>query len=348
MSSVLDTTFSVMEWLTITGLVQSIFIIVYIVFRAESGRQASLALAYFTALALAFSFQFALRLEGYEDLLRSALWFCRTAGPVLCYLLVLQMAYNAMPPARSFGFLALVPIAFLLVTVLGPEAFFPWLNWSGAVIGSLALAALYLHRGLFAALRAAKGGRERYWLVMMLIVANTGALGIGLLRAAGELDDETADSLFTVLGLAFAYLASTALFRVYPLALPVSAQPRRFAAPSLTVEEREIAARIRKLMEVDKLYQEPAFSRAALAREVNVSENVLSRVINAAFGKSFPRLLSEFRVEDAKRLLGDPAIPVQVVATESGFNSLASFNRVFREITGQTPSEYRQSLPPAP
>lgn len=67
----------------------------------------------------------------------------------------------------------------------------------------------------------------------------------------------------------------------------------------------------------------------------------MSRVINVAFGKSFPRLLNEFRVDDAKRMLHDPAIAIQVVAAEVGFNSLASFNRAFREITSITPTQYR-------
>src|SRR5262249_27503868 len=92
-----------------------------------------------------------------------------------------------------------------------------------------------------------------------------------------------------------------------------------------------------------KLYHEPTFSRADLARELHVSENTLSRVINVAFGKSFPRLLNEFRVDDAKRMLHSHDIPIQIIATEVGFNSLASFNRAFRELTSITPSQYRQA-----
>ncbi|MBU6475348.1 MAG: AraC family transcriptional regulator [Alphaproteobacteria bacterium] len=66
-------------------------------------------------------------------------------------------------------------------------------------------------------------------------------------------------------------------------------------------------------------------------------------MINVAFGKSFPRLLNEFRVDDAKRMLQNHEIPVQVVASEVGFNSLASFNRAFRDVTSLTPTQYRQA-----
>jgi len=132
------------------------------------------------------------------------------------------------------------------------------------------------------------------------------------------------------------------LFRVYPLPVPLNAASR-VRTMLFSDEERKIAEKVQKLMELDKVYHEPEFSRADLAREVGTSENTLSRVINRAFGKSFPKLLNEFRVEDAKRMLHDPAIPIQVLAFEVGFNSLASFNRVFRDVTGETPSEYRSS-----
>jgi AraC-like DNA-binding protein len=201
--------------------------------------------------------------------------------------------------------------------------------------------ALWTHKDLFAGLRKMKGGRERYWLVLMLVVANIGVVCINSLRSTGGLDGSEADALLVALGLAFIYLATTTLFRVYPSPLQLNAAPTRFKTPAMTDEERQIAERIKTLMEVDKLYHEPAFSRADLARELETSENTLSRVINVAFGKSFPRLLSEFRVEDAKRMLADKSIPIQVVAFEVGFNSLASFNRAFREVTGMTPSAFR-------
>ena len=201
--------------------------------------------------------------------------------------------------------------------------------------------ALWGNKDLFTALRKSKGGRERYWLVIVLIGANVMTVGVNSLRSTGKLSVENADSLLVVLGLAFIYLAITTLFRVYPFPVQLNTAPTRFKALALSPEEKRIAAAVKALMEVDKLYHEPAFSRADLAQEIQTSENTLSRVINVAFGKSFPRLLSEFRVGDAKRMLLNPSIPVQVVAFEVGFNSLASFNRVFKEVSGETPSQYR-------
>ena len=354
MSSIFSSTFNVIEWLAVTGLTQSVLIIVYIVFRVKSWRQASLALAYFLVLGLAFGLQFSLRLETYEQPLRMALWLVRSMGPPLCYLLVLQIAKGAdMPERRQFLVLGLVPLSLAAAYVIKDmthvcdknallcPGLFLWLQWTGSISGGLAMLALWGHKNLFRMLKKAKSGMERYWLIMVLVMANVGGVAITFLHSVGSLDEATADSLLVLLGLVFIYLAITTLFRVYPSPVQLNNVPTRFTMQTMTAEEKELAVRVRKLMEVDKLYHEPTFSRADLARELNVSENTLSRVINVSFGKSFPRLLNEFRVDDAKRMLHNHEIPIQVVSTEVGFNSLASFNRAFREITSITPSQYR-------
>jgi len=350
-----DTSFTIIEWLALTGLAQSLLIIVYIVFRVRLWRQAALALAYFGVLALAFGLQFALRLEDYERPLRLALWFMRASAPPLCYLLVLQIARGAeLPHWRRFWVLLLPPLALTAGFFIRAEthvcvkesaalceSFFLWLQWLGAIGGGLSLLALWGHKSVFTFLRKAKGGAERYWLVLLLILFNAGAVGIMFLQSMGRLDLATADALKVVMGLAFIYLAITTMFRIYPSPVQLSDVPTRFTRQTLSESEKDLSHKIRKLMDMDKLYHEPSFSRGALARELNVSENILSRVINVAFGKSFPRFLNEYRVEDAKRMLEAPDIPIQVVASEVGFNSLASFNRAFREITSITPSQYR-------
>ncbi len=348
-----STTFSLIEWLALTGLVQSVFILVYIVFRLRDWRQGSVAIAYFLCLACAFGLQFAMRLEDYERPLRLALWVAGEFGAPLCYLLVLQVVkLTEFPGWRHFLCLLAVPVpaaaafsATRLQNVCEGQGalcprFFEMLYLLGSMAGALCMLALFAHSNLFTRLWNARGTRARYWLVMTLISANVLRVAVSMLLSAGYLAVPDADALQVTLGIAFAYLATTTLFRVYPLPVQLNATSRTLM---LTDEEKKIADKVQKLMELDKVYHEPTFSRADLAREVGASENTLSRAINRAFGKSFPRLLNEFRVEDAKRMLHDPSIPIQVLAFEVGFNSLASFNRVFREIAGETPSHYRAS-----
>ena len=85
--------------------------------------------------------------------------------------------------------------------------------------------------------------------------------------------------------------------------------------------------------------------RADLARECETSETMISRVINAHFQKSFPQLMNERRIEDAKQLLRETDATIQAIAKDVGFNSLPSFNRVFKELVSQAPSQYRKKTP---
>jgi len=350
-----QTTLSLIEWLALTGLVQSILILVYMLSRAGDLKQASVAIAYFTFLALSFGLQFATRLEDFESTIRFWLDFCRSFGAPLCYFLVLQVAYVSEQNWRRVCILLLVPVAYIVAPQVARmqgvcdgsfaggmcPRFFQVLSWFGGMSGAVALLAMWFHKNIFRSLWLSKSGRERYWLVMTLIAVNILRLSVSILYSSGYIQRADSDALQVTLGIAFAYLATTTLFRIYPLPVHMNANSR-MAALLLTDEESAIADKINKLLTMDKVYHEATFSRADLAREVGESENTVSRVINQAFGKSFPRLLNEYRVDDAKRMLQNHAIPINVLAFEVGFNSIASFNRVFREITGETPSQFRQ------
>ena len=94
-------------------------------------------------------------------------------------------------------------------------------------------------------------------------------------------------------------------------------------------------------MTLDKVYQEATYSRKDLAQELGVAEHQLSKVINTGFEMSFSDLINRHRVDEAKYLLRTTEEPVSSIAFDVGFNSLASFNRVFRKVADQTPTEYR-------
>jgi len=346
-------TFSLLEWLAITGFAQGVLILVYIVFRARHWQQAFIPILYFLFLTAAFALQFAMRLDDLAPVLRLGVWICWAMGPPLCYLLVLQVVrMTELPHKGHFLALLAVPLAAAIAAVIMQadgscemkwiycSNYFNVLYLCGAMMGALCVLSLWLRTDIFSSLWRHKSGRERYWLVMMLLSMNTLALFISFLRASDALAVREAEALLVTLGIAFIYLATTTLFRVYPPPVQLSNTARTsFAA--LTAEEKHLAEKIRHLLEVDKVYQEHHFSRKELARETGVSESTVSKVVNIAFGCSLPKLINEFRVEDAKILLHEENISIQVVASESGFNSLASFNRVFRELTGETPSSYR-------
>jgi AraC-like DNA-binding protein len=190
-------------------------------------------------------------------------------------------------------------------------------------------------------LRQEKEGQARFWLVMTLLLMNGAFLATMLVSLGPWLAAGQVMMIRTILGLGLVYLSGTSLFRIYPQSVKMALRAAQKAAAGLSHDDRVLAQKIERLLDMDKVYQEPTYSRSDLARELNVAETAISRVINIYFGKSFPQVLNERRVADAQRLLRETPAPVKQVAEDVGFNSMATFNRVFREATGQTPTEYR-------
>lgn len=109
-------------------------------------------------------------------------------------------------------------------------------------------------------------------------------------------------------------------------------------------EYSEVIQRLCTAIEVDKLYKNPELSLLDLSRSVEISERVISNAINQELGKNFFQFINEYRVEEVKERLKDPAqnhFKIISLAFDAGFNSKASFNRVFKSYTGRTPIDYK-------
>lgn len=79
----------------------------------------------------------------------------------------------------------------------------------------------------------------------------------------------------------------------------------------------------------------------SLAAYAGFSRYTLSRMFRQHTGETFTQYLSRRRVDMATELLAGTRMPVTQVALQCGFNSIATFNRVFRDIKGCTPTQYR-------
>jgi AraC-like DNA-binding protein len=90
--------------------------------------------------------------------------------------------------------------------------------------------------------------------------------------------------------------------------------------------------------------QDNALCLATVAKAVNTSTFYFCKLFKRATGLTFTDYLSRVRIEKAKTLLGDPNRRVSETAYDVGFQSLTHFNRIFRKITGQSPTRYRQSV----
>ncbi len=97
----------------------------------------------------------------------------------------------------------------------------------------------------------------------------------------------------------------------------------------------------------EKRFLDPNVSLDTLSEDLSLSKSHLSRIINSELGTSFPDYLNSLRVEEAKRYLQTPEFSnytLVAIGLEAGFNSKTTFNNAFKKATGQTPSQYRNSL----
>ena len=78
------------------------------------------------------------------------------------------------------------------------------------------------------------------------------------------------------------------------------------------------------------------------ARALNLSTFYFCKLFKKATGIKFSEYLSRVRLERAKRLLLDPNVRVSELAFEAGFQSLTHFNRVFKNLVGMSPREFRK------
>ena len=81
-----------------------------------------------------------------------------------------------------------------------------------------------------------------------------------------------------------------------------------------------------------------------VADSIFVSQWHLSKLLNSHTGQSFSELMNSIRVEEAKKLLEDPALRVGDVAEQVGFVDMANFSRVFKKVTGISANEFRNRL----
>ncbi|HEY5368026.1 MAG TPA: AraC family transcriptional regulator [Hanamia sp.] len=121
----------------------------------------------------------------------------------------------------------------------------------------------------------------------------------------------------------------------------------RYAGSSLSGDEKELMKQqLVNYMQQEKPYLEPQLMLEELADMLKIKPRILSQVINESFNQNFFDFINRYRIEEAKRLLGNPAdkkITVLEVLYQVGFNSKSSFNTLFKRYTGVTPSEYKKS-----
>lgn len=113
---------------------------------------------------------------------------------------------------------------------------------------------------------------------------------------------------------------------------------------ALTANEIQIEKEMLQVIRDQQLYLEPKFSLDDLSKALGKGKHQISKIINAKVGRSFYDLINGFRVEHLKKMMDDPKnrhFTILAMGLESGFNSKASLNRIFKNTTGLTPKQYQ-------
>ncbi len=103
--------------------------------------------------------------------------------------------------------------------------------------------------------------------------------------------------------------------------------------------------RLLQAMEEERVYRDSELRLGSLAEQLQISPHHLSQLINEKFGQSFPDFINHYRVREARQLLLAPQYRdtyIINIAYEVGFNNKTSFNKAFKSIVGQSPSQFKK------
>jgi len=104
---------------------------------------------------------------------------------------------------------------------------------------------------------------------------------------------------------------------------------------------------LKKLLEEEKLYRNEALNLTELADHMGISNKKLSELLNQHLNTNFYTLINDYRVEEVKKRLATnetEQFTILSIAYDCGFQSKTSFNRIFKQKTGISPSEYLKTL----
>ena len=122
----------------------------------------------------------------------------------------------------------------------------------------------------------------------------------------------------------------------------------KYAGSRLTDSEaQQYAEKLTEYMKSSKPYLNPDLSLSQLAGEIGITSHYLSQVINEKFHLNFFDFINGYRVDAFKERIADHKysnFSFLGIALECGFNSKSAFNRIFKQVTGLTPSQYKKAL----
>jgi AraC-like DNA-binding protein len=356
-------------------LAPCMLVIIFLLFSCNTLSSALIPVFYFLSLSCGLIIPLlpAFIAGGDYPIMVGLLRFGESFEAALSYLLIIQLVLSRPPAAMHYCILAIPAIggsSYIYAAQLSDDIClskmlcFPssyaaifYNIFSSALIFMLAM--IFISRNFILNATDSPHKKHSYWLILSLVIVNLLLLAIHLIKISYHIPLASYVFMQSIINLGFIYLVLSSLFsgssRVFyhpsPTAItsaeeplenkPVETAAKPSARLTLTEKEQQLAVMIEELMVNDKIYTNLNLSRTMLAQRLSIKEHQLSSIINLAFKKSFSEYTNYYRIEEAKRLLKEHNHSVTVISFDTGFNSLTSFNRVFKEATGLSPSEYR-------
>ena len=284
------------------------------------------------------------------------LYFIESLTPALCFLLILQFIH-CRPPEAVFWLVMAIPVIGGSSFIYGALHFDELCLRQSYCFPASSLKTLYhlASTGLIFLLlimyysrlrrtvqKEQELERHRYWLIISLVTLSLLLMAIDLASVTFSIPPENVLIAATTVRIGFIYLVLTSLFKAFEESVSLDIE----RIPTLTQRRKKpgdgwIVEKIEQAMTHAHAYRECA-TILALSELLAIPEHQLSRVINTHFETSFSDFINRYRLEEAQQRLRDEETPVTTIAYEVGFGSIPSFNRVFKEKTGMTPTAYRK------
>ncbi|GAA4273759.1 tetratricopeptide repeat protein [Aquimarina gracilis] len=120
-------------------------------------------------------------------------------------------------------------------------------------------------------------------------------------------------------------------------------QPKKSSIPQK--DQQRYMELILNYMEKEKPFLNHEIKQSDIADNLNMSVHLFSEILNVCFQKNFNNFINLYRVDTAKKMIKNPKYEnykILAIGYEAGFPSKTSFNRVFKNLVGLTPSEFQK------
>ena len=147
----------------------------------------------------------------------------------------------------------------------------------------------------------------------------------------------------SIAGYAQGQVATTLRYDPTEVAAAPAPAPETVRPPSEALRE------LHNYMDREQPYLDADLSLPKLARRLHTNPSTLSRLINTETGVNFNAFVNTYRVGEFKRRATGPAgeaLGVLAIALDCGFNSKATFNRVFKQLAGESPKQFIKRMRP--